>query len=41
MESVKELQEKRKQVLIAQVKYNDGVKRMLADIKREIKEAKE
>jgi len=37
---VEELQAKRKQVLIAQVEYNDGVKRILADIKREIKEAK-
>ena len=38
--TVKELQAKRKQVLIAQTAYNDGVKRILADIKREIKEAK-
>ena len=38
--TVEELQEKRKQVLIDQTEYNDGVKRILADIKREIKEAK-
>ena len=38
--TVKELQAKRKQVMIEQTAYNDGVKRILADIKREIKETK-
>ena len=38
--TVKQLKAKREQVMIDQTAYNDGVKRILADIKREIKEAK-
>ena len=38
--TVKQLKAKREQVKADQTAYNDGVKRILADIKRKIKETK-